>query len=112
MVKIRRQISNADANPSMKKFSKEQNDLKNKKVQEFFRHAAGQYPLNLYVLGLKYSSTQAEMIEGYYYMACRFHPDKNIGLDTSKMMKMINKAKDGLEDILRSNDASREEERV
>ena len=45
-------------------------------------------------------------------MARRFHPDKNIGLDTTEMMKMINEAKDGLEDQLRTNDASREEERV
>ena len=41
-------------------------------------------------------------------MACIFHPDKNIGLDTTEMMKMINEAKDGLEDTLRTNDASRE----
>ena len=45
-------------------------------------------------------------------MASRFHPDKNIGLDTTEMMKMINKDKDELEDQLRNNDASREEERV
>ena len=45
-------------------------------------------------------------------MARRFHPDKNIGLDTTKMMTMINDAKDELEDTLRTNDASREEERV
>ena len=45
-------------------------------------------------------------------MARRFHPDKNIGLDTTEMMKMINEAKDGLEDILPTNDAIREEERV
>ena len=52
------------------------------------------------------------MKEPYYSMACRFHPDKNIGLDTSEMMKMINEAKFGLQDWLRTNDASREEERV
>ena len=45
-------------------------------------------------------------------MACIFHPDKNIGLDTTEMMKMINEAKDGLEDTLNTNDASMEEERV
>ena len=45
-------------------------------------------------------------------MARRFHPDKNIGIDTSEMMKMINKAKFGLQDQLRTNDASREEERA
>ena len=45
-------------------------------------------------------------------MACRFHPDKNIGLDTLEMMIMINKAKFGLQDQLRTNDTIREEERV
>ena len=45
-------------------------------------------------------------------MARRFHPEKNIGLDTTEMMKMINEAKNGLEDQLRNNDESREEECV
>ena len=35
-----------------------------------------------------------------------------MGLDTLEMMKMINEAKFGLEDQLRTNDTSREEERV
>ena len=43
-------------------------------------------------------------------MAFRFHPEKNIGLDITEMMKMINEAKGGLEDQLRTNDSSREEE--
>ena len=45
-------------------------------------------------------------------MSLRFHPDKNIHEDTSKVMRMINEAKEGLEDTLRNNDAIREEERV
>ena len=112
MVKTRRQNAKADANPSLTKFSREQNDLKIKKVQELSRHATGPYPLNLYVFGLNYSSAEAEMKKAYYSMARRFHPDKNIELNTTEMMKMINEAKDGLEDTLRNNDASREEERV
>ena len=40
-------------------------------------------------------------------MARRFHPDKNIGLDTTKMMTMINTAKDGLLDRMRDNDQVR-----
>ena len=111
MVKTKRKNAKSDENPSMTKFSKEQNDFKIKQVQEFSRNAAGPYPLNLYALGLNYSSTEADMKKAYYSMARRFHPDKNIGLDTTEMMKMINKAKDGLEDQLRTNDASREEER-
>ena len=67
----------------MKKISKEKNDLKIKQVQEYSRHAVGPYPLNLYVLGLNYSLTEAEMKIAYYSMARIFHPDKNIGLDTT-----------------------------
>ena len=52
------------------------------------------------------------MKKAHHSMARRFHPDKNIGLDTTEMMKMINEAKDGLEDTLRTNDAIREEERI
>ena len=50
------------------------------------------------------------MKTAYRSMALRFHPDKKIGLDTSKMMSMINEAKDGLKNTLRNNDAIREEE--
>ena len=45
-------------------------------------------------------------------MSLRFCPDKNIHEDASKLMLMINEAKEGLEDTLRNNDAIREEERV
>ena len=45
-------------------------------------------------------------------MSLRFHPDKNVHEDASKVMKMINEAKKGLADTLRNNDAIREEERV
>ena len=68
--------------------------------------------MNLFVLGLNESSTFADMKTAYCSMALRFYLDKNIGLDTSKMMTMINDAKDRLENTLRTNDAIREEERV
>ena len=60
MVNTRQQNEKADANPSKTVFSKEQNDLKIKQVQEYSLHARGQYPLNLYVLGFNYSSIEAE----------------------------------------------------
>ena len=45
-------------------------------------------------------------------MSLRFHPDKNIHEDASKVIRIINEAKEGLEDTLRNNDAIREEESV
>ena len=45
-------------------------------------------------------------------MSLQFHPDKNIHEDASKVMRMINEAKEGLEDTMHNNDAIREEERV
>ena len=45
-------------------------------------------------------------------MSLQFHSDKNIHEDASKMMGMINEAKEGLKNTLRNNDEIREEERV
>ena len=42
-------------------------------------------------------------------MARRFHPNHNYGFDTTEIMTMINKARDGLQDQLRENDELREE---
>ena len=89
MVKTRRQNAKADANTSKRVFSKELNDLKTKQGKEYSVPPAGQYHLNLFVLGLKYSSTEAEIKKAYHPVACRFHPNKNIGLDTTEMIKMI-----------------------
>ena len=97
----------------MIKFSKEQNDLKMKELQEYAaNNAVGQYDLNWHVLDLNHYSTFAEMIKGYRSMARRFHPDNNYGFDTTEMMTMINTARYGLQDQLRENDALREEEHV
>ena len=112
MVITRQQNSTAESNPSVTKFSKEQNELKMKEVREFAANTAtGQYHLNLHVLGLNHSSTFVEMIKGYRSMARRFHPDNNYGFDTTEMMTMINTANEGLKDQLCKNDAVREEER-
>ena len=102
----------SEANPSVTKFSKEQNDLKMKELQEYAaNNAVGRYDLNSHVIGLNYSSTFAKTIKGYRSMACRFHPDNNYRFDTTEMMTMINTAREGLQDQLRKNDALREEER-
>ena len=76
MVIKRQQNSTAQANPSVTRFSKEQNDLKMKELREYAaNNAVGKYDLNLHVLGLKYSSTFLEMIKVYRSIAHRFHPD-------------------------------------
>ena len=78
----------------MTKFSKEQNELKLKEVREFAANTEiGQYHFNLYVLGLNYYSTFAEITTSYRSMARRYHPDNNYGFVTSEMMTMINMAK-------------------
>ena len=108
MAITRQQHATAESNPSVTKFSKEQNELKMKEVREFAANTAtGQYHLNLNVLGLSCSSTYVEMITGYRSMARRFHPDNNYGFDTTEMMTMINTAKEGLQYQLRKNDAVR-----
>ena len=108
MVITRQQNATAEANPSVTKFRKEQNELKMKEVREFAANTAtGQHHLNLYVIGLNYSSTFVEMITGYRSMARRFHPDNNYGFDTSEMMTMINRAKEGLQNQLLKNYAVR-----
>ena len=58
MVITRQQNATAEANPSVKKFSKEQNDLKTKELKEYAaNNEVGQYQLNLNVLGLNDYST-------------------------------------------------------
>ena len=95
MVITKQRNARAEANPSVTKFSKEQNDLKIKELQEYaVNNAVGQYDLNLHVLGLNNYSTLAEMIKGYCYMARRFHPDNNYGFDTTEITSMINTAKE------------------
>ena len=64
MVITRQQNSTAEANTSVKFFSKEQNDLKMKELKEYAaNNAAVQYDLNLHVLGLYYSSTREYSLE-------------------------------------------------
>ena len=108
MVITRQQNATAEANPSVTKFNKEQNDLKIKELQEYAANKVlDQYHLNVYVLDLNYNSTITEMNKAYRFMARRFHPDNNYGFDTTEMMIMINTAKEELQDQLRKNDAVR-----
>ena len=90
MVITIQQNATAEANPSVTKLSKEKNDLKMNELQEYAaNNAAGQYVLNLHVIGLNNYSTYAEMIRGYRSMARRFYPDNNYGFDTTEIMTMI-----------------------
>ena len=53
MVTIRGQNATAEENPSVKKFTKEQNDFKMKQCQQYAaKEPLDQYQLNLYVLDL------------------------------------------------------------
>ena len=111
MVYTRRKNAKVDANPSKTVFSKEQNDLFIQKVQEYSLYAKGER-FNLFVLGLNESSTEKDMKNAYCSMSLQFHPDKKIHKYASKVMQMINEAKEELEDTLHNNDEIREEERV
>ena len=113
MIITRQKNATAEANPSVTKFSKEQNDLKMRELQEYAANKAlDQYYLNLHVIDLNYNSTYIEMIKAYRSMARRFHPYNNYGYHTTEMMTMINTAKDGLQDQLSENDQVRDEENV
>ena len=58
MVITRQQNATAEANPSVTKFSKEQNELKMKELQEYAAiKALDQFHLNLHVLDLNYNLT-------------------------------------------------------
>ena len=50
------------------------------------------------------------MKKSYPKLALWSHPDKNKHPQASAMMRMINEAKEGLEDLLRYNDAMKEQE--
>ena len=65
--------------------------------------------MHYHVLGLNYSSTEDDMKKAYRSLALRFHPDKNQHSHISDVMKMINEAKEELENTLRHNDAIMEE---
>ena len=52
------------------------------------------------------------MKKAYLSLALRFHPYKNQHSQVSYVMRMINEAKEELENTLRHDDAIREEERV
>ena len=110
MVTTRQQNATAEANPSMEKFTKEQNDFKMKQCQQYAaKEPLDKYQLNLYVLDLNYNSTITEFNKAYSSMARRFHHDNNYGFDTTEMMTMINTANFGLLDRLHYNDQVREE---
>ena len=59
MVNTRLQNAKEDANTIKPVFRKEQNDLLIQQVHEYSPHETGKYSLNLFVLGLNDSSTEA-----------------------------------------------------
>ena len=63
-----------------------------------------------HVLGLNESSTEDDTKKAYHKLAHRSHPDKNNRPQASAVMRMLNKDKEGLEDVLRYNDAMRKQE--
>ena len=84
MINTRGQNATTDANTSVTKFTKEQNDFKMKQCQQYAaKEPLGQYQLNLYVLDLNSNSTITELNKAYRSMARRFHPDNNYGFDTT-----------------------------
>ena len=57
MVTTRQKNATAEANPSVTKFTKEQNDFKMKQCQQYAaKEPLDQYQLNLYILDLNYNS--------------------------------------------------------
>ena len=68
--------------------------------------------MHYHVLGLNKYSTEDDMEKAYSKLAFRSHPEKNKHSQDSAVMRMINEAKEVLEDILRYNDAMREKEHV
>ena len=52
--------------------------------------------MNFHVLGLNESSTYNDMKKAYRKLALQFHSDKNKHSQASAVMRMINKAKEGL----------------
>ena len=95
MVYPRLQNTKADANPSKTVFNKKQNDLFIQKVRVYSRYSKGGI-FNLFLLGLIDSSTEEDLKKSYRSMSLQFHSDRNIHEDASKMMEMINEAKEGL----------------
>ena len=77
-----------------------------KKSKEYSLYAKSDI-FNLFVLGLNEFSTEEDIKKAYRSMSLQFHSDKNIHEDASKMIGMINEAKEGLKNTLRNIDAIR-----
>ena len=68
--------------------------------------------MHYHVLGLNDSSTEDDIKKAYRSLALEFRPDKNQHSQVSDGMKILNEAKEELENILRHDYAIREEECV
>ena len=82
-------------------------------IQRFIQYSQEEkdYELHYRVLRFNDSWTEDDIKKYYRSLALQFHPDKNQHSQVSDVIKMINKAKEELEVILRHNDVIREEER-
>ena len=92
--------------PSRTVFTQEQNKLFVKLVVQYSQEKEGG-DFHYRVLGLNESSTEDDTKKFYHKMDLQYHPDINKHPQDSSLMRMINEAKEGLEDILRYNDAMR-----
>ena len=83
-------------------FTQEQNELFVQQVVQYSQDLESE-DLHYHVIGLNEYSTEDDMKKAYSKLALQSHPDKNKHLQASSVMRMINEAKGGLEDLLRYN---------
>ena len=94
--------------PSRTVFAQEQNELYVQEVFQCAQYLEGE-DLHYHVLGLNESSTEDDTKKAYSKLALQYHPGKNKYPQASDVMRMINKDKLLLEDLLCYNDAMREQ---
>ena len=92
--------------PSHTVFTQEHNELFVQQVVQYSQDLEGE-DLHYHVIGLNQYSTEDYIKKSYSKLALQYHPGKNKYPQASSVMRMINEAKKGLEQLLRYNDAMR-----